>query len=156
MPIEHLPARLRPPARRFRDWSLTIGPALVILGVGALARGISYTPLLMPEQVAHAHPVEGALSMTFWAWVWIVSGVATLAAIGWERIAPLAVGVGVGLNLVWGCSFIADAIIQHSERGWLPAVGYLSVALLVWWAVWRGAREPNLTREEIAHELRRG
>lgn len=156
MPIEHLPERMKPGARRARDWALGIGPALIVLGAGALARGISYTPLLMSETAQRAHPVEGTLPMGVWAWVWIFAGVATVFAAWWPRIAPVAVGAGVGLNLLWGASFIADSIATHSARGWLPAVGYISVALLVWWAVWRGSREPALSREEIAYELRHG
>lgn len=156
MPIEHLPERVKPSARRVRDWALGIGPALIALGVGAIARGFSYTPLLMSEHAQQAHPVEGTLPMSAWAWVWVAVGMASIVAAWWPRIAPMAVGAGVGLNILWGGSFIADALIKGSARGWLPAVGYLSVAMLVWWAVWRGNREPTVSREEIAHELRRG
>lgn len=156
MPIDHLPPRMQPGARRVRDWCLGIGPALIILGIGSIARGISYTPLLMSETAQRSHPVEGTLTMGVWGWVWIIAGLATIAAAWWPRIAPVAVGAGIGLNLLWGASFIADSIAKHSMRGWLPAVGYISVALLVWWAVWRGSREPTLSREEIAHALRHG
>lgn len=156
MPIEHLPERMKPGARRVRDWARTVGPALLILGVGAVARGISYTPLLMSEHAQRAHPVEGSLPMPVWAWVWIIAGVAAVVAAWWSRAAPVAVGACVGLNLLWGASFIADAIAKESMRGWLPAVGYLSIAALVLWAVWFGRGEPTVTREEIACELRRG
>lgn len=155
MPIDHLPPRMRPGARRVRDWARTVGPALLILGVGALARGISYTPLLMSETAQRAHPVEGTLPMPVWAWVWIVAGVAAVVAAWWPRAAPGAVGACVGLNLLWGASFIADAIAKGSVRGWLPSVGYLSIAAFALWGVWcaRGERKPS--REEIASELRR-
>lgn len=155
MPIDHLPPRMRPGARRVRDWARTVGPALLILGVGALARGISYTSLLMSETAQRAHPVEGTLPMPVWAWVWIVAGVAAVVAAWWPRAAPVAVGACVGLNLLWGASFIADAIARESVRGWLPAVGYLSIAALVLWAVWWGRGETTVSREEIAYELRR-
>ena len=124
--------------------------------MGAVARGITYLPPLLNEStMSRSHPVEGTLSMAVWGWVWIIAGVAALVAVFWERIAPVAVGAGVGLNILWGASFIWDAIVRESSRGWLPAVGYLSVAGLVSWAVWRGQREPRLTRQEVAHELRR-
>lgn len=155
MPIDHLPQRMRPGARRVRDWARTVGPALLILGAGALARGISYTPLLMSETAQRAHPVEGTLPMPVWAWVWIIAGVAAVVAAWWPRAAPVAVGACVGLNLLWGASFIADAIARESVRGWLPAVGYLSIAALVLWAVWWGRGETAVSREEIAYELRR-
>ena len=155
MPIEHLPERVKPVAWRVRDWARTVGPALLILGVGAVARGISYTPLLMSETARQAHPVEGTLPMPVCAWVWIVAGVAAVVAAWWSRAAPVAVGACVGLNLLWGASFIADAIAKGAVRGWLPAVGYLSIAALVLWAVWFGRGEPTVSREEIACELRR-
>lgn len=155
MPIEHLPERVKPVAWRVRDWARTVGPALLILGVGAVARGVSYTPLLMSEHAQRAHPVEGSLPMPVWAWVWIIAGVAAVVAAWWSRAAPVAVGACVGLNLLWGASFIADAIAKESMRGWLPAVGYLSIAALVLWAVWFGRGEPTVSREEIACELRR-
>lgn len=155
MPIEHLPERVKPVAWRVRDWARTVGPALLILGVGAVARGVSYTPLLMSETARQAHPVEGTLPMPVWACVWIAAGVAAIVAAWWSRAAPVAVGACVGLNLLWGASFIADAIAKESMRGWLPAVGYLSIAALVLWAVWFGRGEPTVSREEIACELRR-
>lgn len=155
MPIDHLPPRMRPGARRVRDWARTVGPALLVLGVGALARGISYTPLLMSETAQRAHPVEGTLPMPVWAWVWIIAGVAAVVAAWWPRAAPVAVGACVGLNLLWGASFIADAIAEGSVRGWLPAVGYLSIAALVLWGVWFALGERKVSREEIASELRR-
>lgn len=155
MPIEHLPERVKPGAWRVRDWARTVGPALLILGVGAVARGISYTPLLMSEHARQSHPVEGTLPMSVWAWVWTIAGVTAIVAAWWSRAAPVAVGACVGLNLLWGASFIADAIAEGSVRGWLPAVGYLSIAALVLWAVWFGRGEPTVSREEIACELRR-
>lgn len=155
MPIEHLPPCVRPAARRVRDWARTVGPALLILGAGAIARGISYTPLLMSEHARQAHPVEGTLPMGVWAWVWIAAGVTAVVAAWWPRAAPVAVGACVGLNLLWGASFIADAIARESVRGWLPAVGYLSIAALVLWGVWFALGERKVSREEIASELRR-
>lgn len=155
MPIDHLPPCVRPAARRVRDWARTVGPALLILGAGAITRGISYTPLLMSEHARQAHPVEGTLPMGVWAWVWIIAGVAAVVAAWWPRAAPVAVGACVGLNLLWGGSFIADAIAKGSVRGWLPAVGYLSIAALVLWGVWCVRGERKISREEIASELRR-
>ena len=155
MPIEHLPERMKPGARRVRDWARTVGPALLILGVGSIARGVTYLPALMSEHAQRAHPVEGTLTMHTWAWVWIIAGVAAVVAAWWSRAAPVAVGACVGLNLLWGGSFIADAIAERSVRGWLPAVGYLSIAALVLWGVWCTRGERTVSGEEIASELRR-
>lgn len=154
MPIDHLPNRMKPAAYRTRSWCLTDSPALVVLAVGIILRGVSYFPWLMSEHAQSAHPAEGVLPMNVWAVVWIVVGLACIVATWEPRAAPVAVGAGVGLNILWGLSFIADSIIDHSPRGWLPAVGYLQVAALVLWAVWKGRRE-EVTKQEVRDELHR-
>lgn len=155
MPIDHLPSKYQPAARRLRGWCMGDAPALIILGVSILARGVSYTPPLMPPHAQATHPAEGALTMPTWGVVWIVAGLACIASAWWPRATPITVGLGVGLNVLWGLSFIADAIVDGSPRGWVPAVSYLTIALLIVWAVWRGHREPELRGEEIRDALRR-
>lgn len=155
MPIDHLPAKYQPAARRLRGWCMGDAPALIILGVSILARGVSYTPPLMSPHAQATHPAEGALTMPTWGVVWIAVGLACIASAWWPRATPFTVGAGVGLNVLWGLSFIADAIVDGSPRGWVPAVSYLTIALLIVWAVWRGHREPELHGEEIRDALRR-
>lgn len=154
MPINHLPAPALPAARRFREWALTDGPGLAILGIGIILRGISYLPTHMGEDARASHPAEGFLTMGQWAVIWIAIGTLCMVATVWDRAAPAALGAGVGLNILWGASFIADGVIDQSPRGWLPAVGYVSVALLILWAVWRGSRD-DIPQEEVARELRK-
>lgn len=153
MPIQFLPASVQPTARRLRGWALTDAPALVILGVGLLLRGVSYLPAVVGESPS-SHPAEGFFPMHVWGVIWIVVGLACLAATVWDRAAPAAIGAGVGLHAIWAMSFVADSIVDRSPRGWLPAVGYASVALLVMWAVWRGSRE-IIPEGAVANELRR-
>lgn len=155
MPIEHLPPKYLPAARRLRSWCMGDAPALIILGLGILARGVSYTPLIMSPHAQATHPAEGLIGMSQWSVVWIVVGAVCLISAWWSPTAPIAVGAGVGLNVLWGLSFIADSIIDGSTRGWVPAVGYLSIAMLVMWAVWRGSRESMPGREEFAREFNR-
>lgn len=155
MPIDHLPTKYQPAARWLRAWCMGDAPALIILGLGILARGTSYLPPFMSPHAQASHPAEGALTMPAWGVVWIIIGALCLVAAWWERAAPLAVGAGVGLNVLWGLSFIADSIVEGSSRGWVPAVGYLSIAALVMWAVWRGSRESMPGREEFAREFSR-
>ncbi len=152
MPIQFLPASVQPTARRLRGWALTDAPALLILGAGLLLRGLSYMPCLMGDSPS-SHPAEGFFPIQVWGVIWIVVGIACLVATVWERAAPAAIGAGVGLHAIWAMSFVADSIIDHSPRGWLPAVGYASTALLVLWAVWRGSRE-IIPEGAVAHELR--
>ena len=159
MPIEHLPPRFRPPALRLKNFLLSDAPALIILGVGILARGLSYSPhVLGPAPRSGGHPAEAALPMPVWSVIWVAVGVLCLVGAVWSRrkIAALAVGLGVGLNMLWAGSFLAATITGDMARGWVSAVGYASVALLVVWAVWRGSRaEVTIPKGAVANELRR-
>ena len=159
MPIEHLPPRFRPPALRIKNFLLSDAPALIILGVGILARGLSYSPhVLGPAPRPGGHPAEAALPMPVWSVIWVAVGVLCLVGAVWSRrrIAALAVGLGIGLNMLWAGSFLVATITGDMPRGWVSAVGYASVALLVVWAVWRGSRaEVTIPKGAVANELRR-
>lgn len=160
MPIEHLPSRLRAPARKFRDFLTSDAPALIILGLGIMARGLSYSPhVLGPAPRIGGHPAEAALPMPAWSIIWVAVGILCLIGAVWSRrkVAALAIGLGVGLNMLWAGSFVAATITGDMPRGWVSAVGYASVALLVVWAVWRGSRaEVMIPKGAVADELRRG
>ena len=98
------------------------------------------------------------MPMPVWSVIWVAVGVLCLVGAVWSRrrIAALAVGLGVGLNMLWAGSFLAATITGDMARGWVSAVGYASVALLVVWAVWRGSRaEVTIPKGAVANELRR-
>lgn len=139
MPIDHLPVRLRSPARRLRDWLLTDAPAMVIIGAGVLIRGISYSVLLGSPPATGSHPAELALPMHLWAIIWITVGAGLLLASARHTgiIAAVMLGLGISLNAIWGFSFLASTFVD-SPRAYVTAVGYLSLVGLVAWAVWRG------------------
>lgn len=154
MPLQYLPASVQPTARRIRGWALTDAPAILILGLGLIARGVTYMPVYFGGPGPGSHPAETFVSMDVWANIWIASGIICLTALAFPKLAPAAIGVGVGLHAIWAMSFVADSIVDRSPRGWLPAVGYASIALLVMWAVWRGSRE-IIPEGAVANELRR-
>ena len=160
MPIEHLPRHLRTPAKRLRSFLMSDAPVLIILGLGILARGLSYSPHVFGRAPrSGGHPAEAALPMPMWSIIWVSVGVLCLVAAVWSRrqIAALAIGLGVGLNMLWAGSFVAATITGDMARGWVTAIGYASVALLVIWAVWRGSRaEVTIPEGAVANELRRG
>ena len=153
MPIQYLPASVKPTAYRLRGWALTDAPALLVLGTGLLLRGMSYLPHFVGDSPS-SHPAEGFFPIHVWGAIWIVVGLACLVATVWDRVAPVAIGAGVGLHAIWAMSFLADSIIEQSPRGWIPAVSYASIAILVMWAVWRGSRE-IIPEGAVANELRR-
>ncbi|OLT54825.1 hypothetical protein BJF89_00915 [Corynebacterium sp. CNJ-954] len=147
MPVDHLPQVLRGPVERVRDGLLTDATALVILGLGSAARGISYIDY--PAQSGNAHPAETWLDMPVWSAVWMAIGVWCLVSAAWHRSFPaaLAVGSGVGIHLLWACSFLIATTTGDMPRGWVSSIGYLMIAGLVLWAVWRGSRVEVRFRE---------
>lgn len=160
MPIEHLPRQLRTPAKRLRSFLMSDAPALIILGIGTMSLGLLYSPHVFGRPPrSGGHPAEAALSMPTWSIIWVSVGALCLIAAVWSRrkIAALAVGLGVGLNMLWAGSFVAATITGDMDSGWVIAVGYASVSLLVIWAVWRGSRaEVTIPEGAVANELRRG
>lgn len=131
---------MRKTIERLKLFGLSDGVALLVLGLGILARGISYLPGDDGRSVSH--PAEAALPMSAWAGIWIGVGLACIITAWWAEspAAAVALGVGVGLNLLWAGSFIASSLTGDMPRGWVSAVGYLSVALLVMWSTWRSGK----------------
>lgn len=155
MPIEHLPEQMKPPAYRLRDWCLTVGPALIFLGVNGFVRGLAYIPGVMEPITRPLHPVENVAPMSVWGWVWVAASIFALVAAFWQsRFSPWGIGLLAGLNGVWFCSYFLDAIFAGHLLNLVFATHHLSIAGLALWAVWRGVREPKPTSEEVAHELR--
>ena len=146
MPIDHLPRRLQPAADRIRGFLLTDATALVILGAGMIARGISYSDRVGPGP--SGHPAESWMTMGTWSIVWVAVGVLCLGIAPWHRTltAAISVGAGVGLHLLWGLSFLWQSIEEHS-RTWVSSIGYFMIVALVSWAVWRGSRIEIRVRE---------
>ena len=125
--------------RRLKLFGLSDGVALLVLGLGIFARGVSYIP---DDGRSVSHPAEAALPMSAWAGVWIGAGLACIVTAWWSEspAAAVALGVGVGLNLLWSGSFIAVSLTGDMPRGWVSAVGYLSVSVLVMWSTWRSSK----------------
>lgn len=145
MPIDHLPRVVRRPVERIRDGLLTDATALVILGLGCIARGISY----IDYSNGGSHPAENWVSMTAWSIVWIAVGGLCLLTAPWHRswLAAISVACGVSIHLLWALSFIWATYTGEMTRGWVSSIGYLMIVALVTWAVWRGVRTEIRVRE---------
>lgn len=124
---------------RLKLFCLSDGVALLVLGLGILARGVSYIP---DGGRPVSHPAEAALPMSAWAGVWIGVGLVCIITAWWAEspAAAVALGVGVGLNLLWAGSFLSSSLTGHMPRGWVSAVGYISVSGLVMWSTWRSGK----------------
>lgn len=146
MPIDHLPKRLRAPAEKLRDSLLTDATALVILGAGMIARGVSYSDVAGPGP--SGHPAESWMTMGTWSLIWVAVGVLCLAIAPWHRTvtAALAVGAGVGLHLLWGLSFLYESW-HDGGLGWVSSISYFMIVALVSWSVWRGSSIEIRVRE---------
>lgn len=143
MPIKHMPESWQPKLTHVRNFLRSDATALLILGVGILIRGLSYIPgVLGPAPLGGSHPAEFMLPLHVWAVIWVSIGLGCIAAaFANSRLADaVGIGFGVGLNAAWGSSFLGDTVFGDSSRGFVSSIGYLSVALLVVWAIWRGKR----------------
>ncbi|WP_293954802.1 hypothetical protein [uncultured Corynebacterium sp.] len=114
---------------------------LNILGLIAIVRGVSY--FRVDVNRIPAHWLEGQLSPTVWAWVWILIGVGCFAAAVVPRILPITVGLAVGLNSLWALSFLIIWATGDSSRAYVSALGYLATAGLATWGFGRG-RDPQV------------
>lgn len=130
MPIDHLPPCIRHPAERARDFLLTDGAVLLIVGVAFVIRGAAYLGQNPPS-----HPAERFLPLEAWAIVWMVIGVANLCCARWHEspAAAGAISVAVGLMTLWAAS-MAVAGAPGS------AAIYGGLALGTVWSIWRGNR----------------
>lgn len=130
-------------ARTLRRFSTTDGMGLLIVGVASIARGVSYAPPVMPDGQLSSHVAETWLPMDAWSVVWMLAGALCIgAAFHWRsRLAALSVGLTVGLHTLFGASFLWGSLHGNMSRGWVSAISYFAVALLVLWAVGRGRRE---------------
>lgn len=124
-------------AYRLRSWGLTDGPLLLIIGGEVITRGVSYAGLS-----GGSHPAESALPMDAWAVIWIIVGIWCLVTAPKPHLLPaqLALSAGVGLNVLWAGSFLAASFFTDQSRGWVTAVGYAALSLVVMWSIWRGRR----------------
>lgn len=132
MPIERLPERARPPARKFRDWFATDSGLVAILAVMFVLRSFSYgvdSPGLL-QHVFEVAPHWAAPSL--WG-----SGGALLALSLHPRMArwqSYALAYAVALLTLWGVLYLWSTPPAFFGRG----VVYISLSLMSVYTVWRG------------------
>ena len=111
---------------------------LLSLGGIALWRGYSYLPMNVNVNRSPAHALEGLLSPPAWAVVWILIGIFCIIPIWAPKLLPIAVGVGVGLHVLWLISFIGVQISGENSRAYVSSINYYAVAFFVAWGFGRG------------------
>jgi len=111
---------------------------LLALGSISIARGMSYTPLLVNPERKPTHFMESVLNPPSWAVVWLLMGALCLCAVKWPRLVPAAVGAVVGLHSMWALSFIFATIFGDLPRAWVSSLGYIGIAAMTLYAYGRG------------------
>ncbi len=133
MPIDHLPERAKPAARRFRDWFATDnGGLMVITAVMFMCRALSYKsdPPGVLQHVVEFTPLW--VAPTVWALGALLLGVAT----HWrfQFLTGYALAYSASVLLLWGVLYIWSDPPALFGRGSV----YISYALLMIYTVWRG------------------
>lgn len=142
MPIEHLPSRVQPTARRVRAFLMTDSTALLLLAAVQVAVGFYYLPGTFGDPLQWQRPAEMIMPITAWAWVHIAVGLLCLVAAftGRGHIDVVALAAATGLNLSWTFSLLAAAVEHDQAVLWLVGVLILAMTVSLMWAVWRGKR----------------
>lgn len=124
--------------RRAARWLVSDAAGLLILGSISIARGMSYTPVLVDPDRRPTHFMESVLNPPAWAVVWILMGALCLCAAKWHRLVPAAVGAVVGLHSMWALSFIFSTLFDDLSRAWVSSLGYVGIAAMTLYAYGRG------------------
>ena len=124
--------------RSLARWLVSDSAGLFILGSISIARGMSYTPLLVNPERKPTHFMESVLNPPSWAVVWLLMGALCLCAVKWPRLVPAAVGAVVGLHSMWALSFIFATIFGDLPRAWVSSLGYIGIAAMTLYAYGRG------------------
>ena len=124
--------------RSLARWLVSDAAGLLILGSISIARGMSYTPLLVNPDRKPTHFMESVLNPPSWAVVWLLMGALCLCAVKWHRLVPAAVGAVVGLHSMWALSFIFATLFDDLGRAWVSSLGYIGIAAMTLYAYGRG------------------
>lgn len=137
MPIEKLPLKAQPVAYKLRAVVMSDATLLVVIGIMAIARGITYLAVESPAN----HIVEMWMPLGAWAILWIVAGGLTLtgAVFYQSTFAALTIGLLVGIYVLWGCSYFLQSLLVGPPL-WTSAINHWGIATIALWAVWRGSR----------------
>lgn len=124
--------------RRIARWLVSDAAGLMILGSISIARGMSYTPLLVNPERRPTHFMESILNPPSWAVVWLLMGMLCICGARWHKLVPAAVGAVVGLHSMWALSFIFATVLDDLSRAWVSSLGYIGIAAMTLYAYGRG------------------
>lgn len=124
-----------PPA--LRRWSRTDGVLMAAVGLIAALRGWSYTTITTTPSLRSSHVMESWLPLNVWSVVWFaIAAVCFVGAVRYQGpIAAAGVGSVAGLHFLFGLSFLYGTLSGESARGWVSAISYIGIAVLIILAV---------------------
>lgn len=127
------------------DWLRSGWCGAMILGVSVLIRGFFYAPPVVPD--GHRIPaLEQWMPVHVWAWVWLIVGVVTIIAAVARRFLPQIIGASTALYTLWAVMYLCSWAFGDSSRGYVTALSYFTIAMLVIWAYWRGQRDEVMVK----------
>lgn len=147
MPIEHLPERYRPGARKFRDWFATDKGLLLILFCVFAVRTSTYIfqdGWLLPHVLDIHVPLLSSLQ---WLVATVILGVALVSRS--ERMEAVGLTVAVLMLVIWGLLFAWTGKAEFTARGIL----YIGLALMSLYTVWRGQSAIIRVRGDVGHAI---
>ena len=143
MPIEHLPERYRPAARRFRDWFATDKGLLLILFGVFLVRTSTYVfqdGWLLPHVLDIHAPLFSSMQ---WLIATVVVGLSVVARS--EKMETVGLTVATIMLTIWGLLFAWTGKAEFTARGVL----YIGLAIVTVYTVWRGHSKTIRVRGEV-------
>lgn len=164
MPIEHLPAKWRPGARRFRDWAATDKGVLLILAVAFTGRSASFFSDA-PSTFQHVFEIR-----YWWVSPIVWGGAALLLWMALRRDSPrlesAALVAAATVLAAWGVLYLwtdpvpisgdwgpvdwLRVLLEHLTPFLARGVIHLGLALCAVYTVWRGRFVPVPWRGEDA------
>lgn len=138
------------------DWLRSGWMGLVLISASTVIRGLFYLPPVIPP--GHQIPaLEVYLPTVSWALVWIAAGAFGFLCAGFRRGLSFAVGLATALHVAWGCMYTSAWLLGFSERGYITALSYFSLAALIVWAYSRTSSSiPAIIVEDSVEGVRRG
>lgn len=161
MPIDRLPPKYIPFAKKVRRWMLTDAIPMLILGTVSITLGSHYVVRAPRDPL---HPIEGFAYLHVLGWMWLVVGIVLVVSSAFPRskLSSLALSCGVVLCIVWAGSLATQFIVVDPTGGALyRSAQYLAIAAMVVYSVWlksvlaRRDKELMPTEEEVEDALRR-
>lgn len=161
MPIDRLPPKYIPFAKKLRRWMLTDAIPMLILGTVSITLGSHYVVRAPRDPL---HPIEGFAYLHVLGWMWLVVGIVLVVSSAFPRskLSTLALSCGVVLCFVWAGSLATEFFFVDARGTALyRSAQYMAIAAMVVYSVWlktvlsKRDKELMPTEEEVDDVLRR-